>query len=148
MRDPSAGILVGTVRYPPSASLALRTLGAYENLKAEYVIDRCAPAHHYAYANNMAVRASVFQEIGLFKEWRRAADSELVHRLAACRRDLRLGYRPSMVVTHMEFVRVRDRLRRLSVYTRTNSQIATFRELGVADRLGLLAHGLFHRRNG
>ena len=49
--------------------------------------------------------------------------------------------------TDAEFVRVRERLRRLSVYTRTNSQIATFRELGIADRLGLLAHGLFHRRN-
>jgi hypothetical protein len=43
-----------------------------------------------------------------------------------------------MRVTHLEFVRARDRTRRLSLYTRTNSQIATFRELEARRRLGLL----------
>jgi glycosyltransferase involved in cell wall biosynthesis len=140
MEDPAIGILVGHCRYPSNASLALHVLGAYENAKVEYVIDRCAPAHHFAYANNMAVRASVFEELGLFKEWRRAADSELVHRLASSRPDLRLAYRRSMRVTHMEFLHARGRARRLSLYTRTNTKIATFRELGPRQRLGVLVH--------
>jgi hypothetical protein len=42
-----------------------------------------------------------------------------------------------MRVTHLEFVRARDRTRRLSLYTRTNSQITTFRELEARRRLGL-----------
>jgi len=146
MQDPSVAILVGDCRYPAGASLALRLLAAYENAKAEYVITRCASAHHFAYANNMAVRASVFAEVGPFREWERAADSELVHRLAAVRPDLRFAYRPSMRVTHLEFLRARDRARRLALYTRTNSQIATFRELGVARRLGVLMHLLRGRR--
>lgn len=146
MRDPTIGILIGHCRYPAGASPALRLLGAYENAKADYVVNHCAPAYHFAYANNMAVRTCVFEELGPFREWERAADSELVHRLASKRPDLRLMYRPSMRVTHLEFLRVRDRVRRLSLYTQTNSQISTFRELGLAGRLGVLRH-LVRRRS-
>lgn len=146
--DPRTAILVGHFRYPPNASLKLRLLGAYENAKAEYVIDRSEPAHRFAYSNNMAVRASVFEELGPFEEWQRAADSELVHRLAARRPDLELTYHRSMRSTHLEFVRGRQRARRLKLYSRTNSQIATFRELGVAQRLGVLLHLIRNLRTG
>ena len=104
------------------------------------MVTRCAPAYHFAYANNMAVRASVFEQIGPFREWERAADTELVHRLAAKRPDLRLAYLRGMQVTHLEFLRVRDRLRRLSLYTHTNSRVATFRELGASERAAVLLH--------
>lgn len=140
MRDPQTAILLGHCRYPAAASAALRLLGAYENAKTEYVIGHCEAANHFAYCNNMAVRASVFEELGLFEEWQRAADSELVHRLAAHRPDLELTYRRAMRVTHLEFVHLRARARRLRLYARTNSQIESFRELGVGQRLGLLLH--------
>jgi glycosyltransferase involved in cell wall biosynthesis len=146
MSDPAVAVLLGPFRYPAPATLALRLLGAYENAKTEYVIDRCAPPYHFGYANNMAVRASVFAELGLFETWRRAADSELVQRLSARRPDLRLAYLPSMRVTHMEFLTARTRARRLSLYTRTNSRISTFRELGLAQRLGVVARMLRRRR--
>jgi len=145
MRDSAIAIQLGRCSYPPQASWALRLLGAYENAKTDYVINRCPAAYRFGYTNNMAVRASVFEEIGLFLEWRRAADSELLHRLASRRPDLRPVYRRSMRVTHMEFLRARDRARRLSLYARTNSNIETFRELGVAQRAGLLMH-LFRGR--
>ncbi len=136
--DPAIAILLGHFRYPASSNWSLRLLGAYENAKADYVLHRCGPAHYFGYANNMAVRASVFAELGLFKEWKRAADSELVHRLAARRPDLELAYRPSMRVTHLEFLHTRDRVRRMSMYTKTNTQISTFRELGPRQRAGVL----------
>ena len=140
MGDPATAVLLGRMRYPDRASLPLRALAAWENAKTAYVLERCPPAHRFAYANNMAVRASVFDEIGPFREWRRAADSELVHRLAQRRPDLEVRYLPSMRVTHLEFLRARDRARRLSLYTRTNARIETFRELGSARRLGVLGH--------
>jgi glycosyltransferase involved in cell wall biosynthesis len=140
MRDPAVAVLIGDCRYPAEASQALTLLAAYENAKAEYVVTRCAPAYHFAYANNMAVRASVFEQLGPFRLWERAADTELVHRLAATRPDLRLSYRRDMRVTHVEFLRVRDRLRRLSLYTKTNSQIPSFRELGTSERAAVLLH--------
>jgi glycosyltransferase involved in cell wall biosynthesis len=139
LRDETTAILIGHCRYPPEATPALRALAAYENAKAAYVLERCGPAQHFAYANNMAARASVFEELGPFKEWKRAADTELVHRLAS-RPELRVIYRPSMRVTHMEFLRARDRARRLSLYTRTNAKIPTFRELSATQRLGVLLY--------
>lgn len=140
MRDPSIAILLGHFRYPAQASSVLRLLGAYENAKTEYVINHCDPAHHFGYANNMAVRATVFENLGPFKEWKRAADSELIHRLASAQPDLRLAYSRSMRVTHMEFLQARTRVRRLSLYTHTNSKIKTFQELRFRQRLGLLWH--------
>jgi len=138
MSDPTTAILLGHCRYPSTASLALHALAAYENAKTDYVTDRCPPGHHFGFTNNMAIRASVFEEVGLFEQWMRAADSELVHRLAARRPDLQPVYRPAMRVTHMEFLRFRDRLRRLSLYARTNSRIGTFRELGPVRRGAVL----------
>ena len=138
LTDPSRAILLGHFRYPQSASWPLHWLGAYENAKTDYVLRHCSRDHHFAYANNMAVRASVFQELGLFKEWRRAADSELVHRLARHQPDLEVAYWPSMKVTHLEFVRATKRVQRLSLYTQTNTKIETFRELGLHQRLGVL----------
>lgn len=149
MRDPGVAVLLGHCRYPDGVSPALRLLSAYENAKTEYVIQRCAAAHHFAYANNMAVRAAVFEQIGLFEEWQRAADSELVHRLAMQRPELRLAFCHAMTITHMEFLHARQRARRLALYTQTNSRIETFRELGMVQRLGLLAQmlrGLRRRR--
>ena len=146
MRDPGVAILIGDCWYPAEASRALTWLAAYENAKAEYVVTRCAPAYHFAYANNMAVRASVFEQVGPFREWERAADTELVHRLAANRPDLRLAYVRGMRVTHLEFLRLRDRLSRLSLYTKTNLQIASFRELGASERAGVFLHLLRGRR--
>lgn len=140
LRDPAVAIVLGHVRYPPEASLSLRLLGAYENAKTAYVLDRCPPANHFGYANNMAVRAEVFRAIGPFEVWPRAADTELIHRLARLRPDLRTVYAPSMRVTHLEFVSARKRARRLSLYTRTNAKIETFRELTARQRLGVLGH--------
>ena len=146
LRDPAVAILIGDCRYPAEASWALALLAAYENAKAEYVVTRCPPAYQFAYANNMAVRASVFEELGPFQLWERAGDTELVHRLAAKRPNLRLSYQHDMRVTHVEFLRLRDRLRRLSLYTRTNSQIPSFRELGASQRAAVLLHLLRGRR--
>ena len=147
MRDPAAAVLVGESRYPDEATFGLKLLAAYENAKTDYVAAKCPPAHHFAYANNMAVRASVFEELGLFQEWERAADTELVHRVAARRPDLKLVFTPSMRVTHLEFLRLRDRLGRLSLYTQTNAQIPTFRELGQMQRIRVLWHMLRGRAN-
>jgi glycosyltransferase involved in cell wall biosynthesis len=146
MQDSGVAVLLGSCHYPEQASMPLRMLAVYENAKTDYTINRCPAAHHFAYANNMAVRAAVFEEIGLFEEWQRAADSELIHRLAQCRPDLRPAYHPPMRVTHLEFLRARDRARRLRLYTRTNARIETFKELGVAQRLGLMAHLLTRSR--
>lgn len=141
MADPDVAVLLGEVRYPRTASRALRFLGAYENAKTEYVLG-LPSEYHFAYANNMAVRASVFEEVGPFKEWKRAGDTELVHRLAERRPDLRASFSRSMGVTHLEFRSARARARRLSLYTETNSVIESFRELSAWQRIEILTRAL------
>ena len=145
MEDSSVGALVGHCRYPESASRTLRLLGAYENAKTDYVLGHLPSRHWFAYANNMAVRADLFRELGPFLEWRRAGDSEFVHRIAKRRPDLRVVFHETMRITHHEFVEGRQRAQRLSLYKETNSQIETFRELSLLQRLvigGRLALGL------
>jgi glycosyltransferase involved in cell wall biosynthesis len=138
MADPTVGALVGHCRYPDDASVPLKLLGAYENAKTAVVTRRFPPANRFAYCNNMAVRASLFDELGLFREWRRAGDSEFVHRMAQRRPDLLLAYDSDIRVTHLEFNRARDRARRLRLYTSTNSKIVGFRELDIGQRLAVL----------
>lgn len=145
--EPNVAILLGHCSYPESASLGLRLLGAYENSKTHYVTHHCGPAYRFAHANNMAVRTSVFAEHGLFKEWGRAADTELVQRLGQIRPELRIVFLPSMRITHLEFVRMLGRMQRMRLYTQTNSRIDTFRELGIAQRLGVLGQLLRDRRS-
>jgi len=146
-RAPSTQIVIGHCRYPRSASTALRLLGAYENAKADYVIRRGPASRWFAYANNMAVRASVFDRLGPFQEWDRAADSELVHRLAAAEPEFRLEYDAAMRVVHTEFTTMRGRARRLARYKRTNARIDTFRELTLRQRLAIALHLFRGRRD-
>lgn len=138
MEDNDLAALVGRCRYPKEASLALRLLGAYEWAKIRYVINHASTANHFAYTNNMAVRACVFNELGLFLEWQRAADTELVHRMEAERPKWRYDYNSAMQVTHLEFLRCRDRSRRLALYTSTNTKIPTFKELSLTQKLAAI----------
>ncbi len=142
MRSPQVGVAVGHCRYPPQASFALRLLERYENTKTRFVTTHCPPDYHFVYANNMAVRRDVFERIGRFEEWARAGDTELVHRMARELPELRVVYSERMRVTHLEFERARDRLRRLRTYTGTNQRIDSFRELSWRQRVRVLGQAL------
>lgn len=144
LEDPGVGILVGHCNYPPEASLSLRLIGSWEMAKTAYVTRHCPPANHIAYCNNMAVRASLFRDLGPFRPWRRAGDSEFAHRMAREKPECRLVYEPAMHITHHEFTSARERSRRLRLYTRTNTQIEGFEELGAGQRAALLWHWLRH----
>lgn len=137
LQQDDRGAVIGQCRYPDDATGLLRLLGAWENAKAEYVIRRCTPHYHFAYANNLAAHAALFDELGLFRPWARAADSEWVHRMARERPEKRLAYCDDMRVTHLEFRTVHERLRRLALYTQTNRRIDGFRELEGKQRLAV-----------
>ncbi len=142
MDDAAVGLVLGHVRFPDRASLALRVVGHWEMAKTDYIARRCTPAHRIAYCNNMAVRAALFDEIGPFPDWKRAGDSEFAQRMARERPDLALRYEPAMRVTHHEFTGARQRARRLQLYTDTNTQIEGFKELSLRQRAGVFWHWL------
>jgi glycosyltransferase involved in cell wall biosynthesis len=140
LADDDVGIVLGQVDFPAAASLPLRLIGRWENAKAEYIARYADDSQPIAYCNNMAVRAELFREIGPFKSWKRAGDSEFAHRMARERPGLRIAFEPTMRVVHHEFTRARDRWRRLRLYTDTNQQIEGFQELTFAQRIGVLRH--------
>jgi glycosyltransferase involved in cell wall biosynthesis len=142
MADPVVGMLIGEVRFPEAAGLFLRLVAGWENAKADYVACHGAPANRIAYCNNLAVRADLFQRLGPFREWKRAGDSEFAQRVARAHPELAFEFEPAMKVTHHEFLRARDRFRRMRLYTRTNARIEGFEELSLGQRLAVLGHWL------
>lgn len=138
MEQPAAGLLLGQVLFPREASLLLHTIGNWENAKAAFIAQKGTAGNRIAYCNNMAVRASLFSDLGLFRPWKRAGDSEFAQRVAQQKPDLAFAFDPRMKVTHHEFLRARDRARRLQLYTGTNTQIEGFRELTFGQRMRIL----------
>lgn len=142
MADPQIGALMGHCRYPDSSSWPLRLLARYENAKTEYVLGHPDPGHRFGYCNNMAVRAAVFQDLGPFLTWQRAADSELIHRLTVGWPDSKILFHPAMRINHLEFRQGKQRAERLRLYSQTNAQILTFKELSVGQRIGILLRAM------
>lgn len=138
----NVGAVVGHCRYPREASFLLRLLGAYENAKTQFVLERCPPSQWFAYANNLATRRALFDELGPFRTWRRAADSEWIHRLAKAHPDLRVLFSDTPRITHHEFLEAGARARRMSLYTETNQQIEGFQELRALQRLAIVGRVL------
>ncbi|MEM1248295.1 MAG: glycosyltransferase [Acidobacteriota bacterium] len=143
LQDESVGIAIGHCRYPQNGTPGLKVLGRYENAKASYVAQRGNPRQQFAYGNNMVVRADVFEAIGPFREWKRAADSELVHRMAAEAAQWRLIFCKQMRITHLEFTRAKARARRLRLYAQTNTKIGSFEELTTTQRVRILLRALW-----
>ena len=140
MADPTLGMLIGEVRFPEAAGPTLRLVAGWENAKADYVARHGAPSNRIAYCNNLAVRADLFHRLGPFREWKRAGDSEFAQRVARQCPEFAFEFEPAMKVTHHEFLRARDRFRRMRLYTKTNARIEGFEELSLGQRLAILGH--------
>jgi glycosyltransferase involved in cell wall biosynthesis len=146
MADPALGMLIGEVQFPEAAGVTLQLVAGWENAKADYVARKGAPANRIAYCNNMAVRADLFQRLGPFRDWQRAGDSEFAQRAARECPELAFDFESGMRVTHHEFLRARDRFRRMRLYSKTNARIEGFAELSLSQRLAILGEWLTGRR--
>ena len=148
MEEPELGILIGAVHFPPKASLPMHLLGGWENAKARWIADHARAQQRIAYCNNMAVRSSLFQSLGWFRDWRRAGDSEFAQRVASKRPEMTLAFDSRLRVVHHEFTRLRQRIRRLRRYQDTNQQIEGFEELSTLQRAAVLGQWLSGRKQG
>jgi glycosyltransferase involved in cell wall biosynthesis len=78
MSESGAVIAMGNVSFAGGGKGALRFFQDYQNAKSEYILNMGMKDCYYGYTNNMAVRASVFKELGPFMEWPVPGDTELV----------------------------------------------------------------------
>ncbi len=101
MENSNTVIVLGS-RQPIINSLALGLLMSYENVKKAYVFNSDVKELYFGHTNNMAVRRSVFDLVGLFSERARGADTIFVQHTVAQSSSDHVRYCDDMSVIHME----------------------------------------------
>jgi len=136
---PDVGIVLGSKQFA-SDSQGLSMLAAYENEKAFYVFSSHIREIYYGYTNNMAVRRSLFDELGPFLEINRGADVIFVRRAVdryIC--DI-VRYSPDICVRHLEITSIWKWYWKLFTYGksyRNYHEIENSKPLSTAERFQL-----------
>ncbi len=136
MADSGVGILVGSHEFA-SHSFALSALEAYENTKKAFVLNGTRSEVYYGHANNMAVRSSLFDELGPFVERERGSDTLFVQRCLERYPVDAVRFCPGMRVRHLEMDSVGAYYRKCAIYAasqRRYGQVASARPLNMRER--------------
>jgi glycosyltransferase involved in cell wall biosynthesis len=101
LSDPKIGVILGRREYPAAAP-PLKWLEAFERHKAEWVFGLSEGVRYYGYTNNMAVRASLFDEVGRFAEVQRGGDTLWIQEAVRRFSPRIVCFAPDALVCHME----------------------------------------------
>lgn len=123
MRDPVVHLLLGHRNYAHKGKM-MSLLAGYENAKARWMLGDADPSYVYGYTNNMVVRRSVFDRIGLFEERARGADTLFVQQLIGCLGRSAARFCDAMDVDHLEVQSVHDYYRKRAIYGSSNSRLS------------------------
>jgi glycosyltransferase involved in cell wall biosynthesis len=115
LASPDVGMVLGN-RLFASTDHLMTMLAAYESGVVARTFAGRHTASYFAYTNNMAVRRSIFEELGEFKEIMRGADSLFLRQAAERYGAHIVNYAHEMVVTHLEMVTIEDYLRKKKTY--------------------------------
>ena len=135
--EPGCHVALGKREYD-EPSRALRRLSDYDTTVAGYVFSSNTPEIYFGYTNNMAVRRSLFDQIGLFHEILRGADTVFVRRTADVLGCGSVVYAPEMCVCHQEVHHVADFYKKRIIYGESNSRtrsLGSARPLRVRERI-------------
>jgi len=116
MERTGAVIALGKRIFPANVSVALKLMESYDNVKVEFVLNKCPKKWAFGFANNMAVRANAFKRFGLFDNRDLAGDIEFIHRCVAGLPDAKISYLPEMVVRHLEITTLQKWFRKMFGY--------------------------------
>jgi glycosyltransferase involved in cell wall biosynthesis len=148
MTESKTQLVQGRTRFAHD-SLGLSVLSDYEAEKAAYTFSGESAEIYYGYANNLAVRRSVFNQAGPFVEWQRGADVIFVHRVVAEYSVDAIRYRSDMCVRHLEVTSSLRWFRKLHVYGRSfrrYGRTASARPLNSRERLRVFRATIRHGR--
>ncbi|MGE5443329.1 MAG: glycosyltransferase [Ignavibacteriales bacterium] len=115
MADSDVGVVVGSHQLARDSFL-LSILADYENEKKNYVFNNKIKETYYGHTNNMAVRKKLFDEMGLFIERSRGADTIFVCQCIELYSSDVIRYSPTVQVRHMEIDNVGTYFGKVSVY--------------------------------
>lgn len=133
-----ARIILGYLAYPSPRSLALQLHEEYEDAKLRQVLEHEPDACWFGHAGNMAVRADVFTEVGLFEPMPVVGDTDIIHRLRRRHPDAEVRYAPEARVIHAEVDSFRTCLAKtyeIGAHSETLSRVSGYRPLSFAERL-------------
>jgi glycosyltransferase involved in cell wall biosynthesis len=126
--------------YFSSESTWLTLLAAYDAEKTAFVYSNNVPDLYFAFTCNMAVRRSVFEELGVFPEVMRNADTVFVRRLVDAYSCSAAKYEPTIAVDRLELANLRQYYSKLNTYGRDfakYSTVAPVRVLSNSERFSV-----------
>lgn len=137
MSDPRVGIVLGSHQLG-NDSFLLSMLKDYENEKHDYIFSSRVVEICYGYTNNMAIRRTLFDQIGPFVERQRGSDVIFVRRsVDAFSWDV-IRYSAEVRVRHLEIDTLVKYFRKVFIYggsLQKYSRIVHVRSLNRAERL-------------
>jgi glycosyltransferase involved in cell wall biosynthesis len=98
----NADIILGRVLYPSPTSIFLKGYEHYYHTKIAYLFQHKIQQCYYGHAGNMAVRASVFDAVGLFSGMPIVGDTDIIHKLLQQDPKATISYAPQAQVVHAE----------------------------------------------
>jgi len=115
IQEKNVGIVLGRRNFKNEKWL-LRMLENYENEKIRYLYANCNSDYFIGYTNNMAVKANIFKEIGIFSQLIRAADTEFIHRALLKNPNIKIMYLDKMRIKHLEITSIWKWLKKIYTY--------------------------------
>lgn len=149
--DPAVGVVLGHRKHPGTAS-ALALLEAFERHRSEWLFSTPESTRYYGQTNNMAVRASLFYQIGNFVEIPRGADVLWVQQAVRQHSHRLMCFAPDAVVHHLEMTSVFHHYRKKWIYGRSNRRNRgtqlTNQAMSHQDRIAIFRHTVAAERYG
>jgi len=139
MSNLSVLIVLGQVLMSNNSSL-LSMIQDYGNEKNIYTFGSNDGNRYFGHTNNMAVRRDLFNDIGLFVERKRGADTIFVHSVVNMYSSQAVSYSESMTVRHMEIRGPLDYYKKAFIYGRSRimyKHIASIPPLSYAQRFSI-----------
>lgn len=141
MGSASCALVLGRRHNRRSALLDL--LSTYEEQKLSFVLAQKKKELYYGYTNNMAVRRTVFDRVGLFQERERGGDTMFVNSVVNAFGCDAVAFQSRMQVQHLEIRTVADYYRKRRIYGQSNERIhqsINYRPLNNRERAEIFLH--------
>ncbi|MBN1492805.1 MAG: glycosyltransferase family 2 protein [Candidatus Omnitrophica bacterium] len=138
-------VVLGKRSFPRESSLAMRCIANYENVRIQYIFDEQLRECWYAYTNNMACRAALFERHGHFNIDVRTGDTEFLHRIINKDPSIKVVFVQNVVVCHLEMLRMPKWVRKQFYYAYYNYLVLSthpYRVLTFIERLRILMRTL------
>ena len=139
MSDPVVSVVLGQHLMANDSPL-LSMVQDYENEKNVYTFGSNDGNIYFGHTNNMAVRRELFNDVGLFVERKRGADTIFVNSVVKRYSTRAVVYRESMTVRHLEIEKPLDYYKKIFTYGRSRKlyrNIANIPPISYSQRLSI-----------